>query len=229
MALADNIQHYWSFDSSNSNDEVGSKNGTDTSITYSSGNAKIDIGAGFNGTSSKIEVATGTLGLINAWTISAWIKPAAFTGNPRFFYAGANDGENAIIFGMTTGGAFFSNLFQGAGVLKKNYTSNTTYSTGTYLHFVGTWDGTSLLFYVNGSEVATTKSTDLALTQTDNSRPLRFSGTPPGGALLSGALDEIGMWSRALSSTEVSELHNGGDGVQYPFTVANTGAFFQVL
>jgi len=33
-----------------------------------------------------------------------------------------------------------------------------------------------------------------------------------------GLIDEVGIWSRALNSTEVSELYNSGSGLAYPFT-----------
>jgi hypothetical protein len=32
-----------------------------------------------------------------------------------------------------------------------------------------------------------------------------------------GTIDEVGIWNRSLSSSEVSELYNGGSGASYPF------------
>ena len=43
-----------------------------------------------------------------------------------------------------------------------------------------------------------------------------IAGTP--GAYYSGAVDEMGVWSRALSDSEVAELYNSGSGLAYPFT-----------
>lgn len=34
---------------------------------------------------------------------------------------------------------------------------------------------------------------------------------------LKGAIDEIGMWKRALTTAEITQLYNGGAGLQYPF------------
>ena len=31
-------------------------------------------------------------------------------------------------------------------------------------------------------------------------------------------IDEVGIWSRTLTSTEVSDLYNSGSGLQYPFS-----------
>jgi hypothetical protein len=44
-----------------------------------------------------------------------------------------------------------------------------------------------------------------------------------------GMIDEIGVWSRALTSGEVTQLYNSGAGLQYPFTSNNTSAFFNLM
>jgi len=33
-----------------------------------------------------------------------------------------------------------------------------------------------------------------------------------------GVIDELGIWDRVLSASEVTELYNSGSGFQYPFT-----------
>jgi hypothetical protein len=40
-----------------------------------------------------------------------------------------------------------------------------------------------------------------------------------------GDIDEVGIWSRVLTSTEVTQLYNGGAGLQYPFTNGNNRNF----
>lgn len=37
-----------------------------------------------------------------------------------------------------------------------------------------------------------------------------------------GYIDEVGIWNRALTSTEVAELYNGGNGNAYPFAIADS-------
>src|SRR6202035_2479657 len=36
-------------------------------------------------------------------------------------------------------------------------------------------------------------------------------------AYFDGDIDEVSIWNRALTSTEVSDLYNSGGGLQYPF------------
>ena len=40
-------------------------------------------------------------------------------------------------------------------------------------------------------------------------------GANPWGYPLNGALDELGLWTRALSATEVEQLYNEGNGLAY--------------
>src|SRR5262249_31508245 len=37
-----------------------------------------------------------------------------------------------------------------------------------------------------------------------------------------GAIDEIGVWNRALTSTEITNLYNSGAGLAYPLTASTT-------
>ena len=71
MALTDNLIAYYKLDG-NSNDSVGSNNGSDTDITYAAGNGILVQGAGFNKTTSKIDV--GSFGALTDYSISFWVK-----------------------------------------------------------------------------------------------------------------------------------------------------------
>jgi hypothetical protein len=59
-------------------------------------------------------------------------------------------------------------------------------------------------------------------TLANNSTNFHIAGT--GGVFannLTGSIDEVGIWSRALSSTEVTALYNSGNGFQYPFSTSS--------
>src|SRR5678816_4721336 len=61
--------------------------------------------------------------------------------------------------------------------------------------------------YVNGS-------LDNTITQTgdprDSTSDFEVGHSSNAGAYLDGAIDELGVWKRALSSTEVSNMYSGG-------------------
>lgn len=79
------IKGYWKLNG-NSNDYSGNgNNGTDTNITYSQSNGKLNQGAGFNGTSSIIN--TSSIVFSGQITINAWVKiPSSYmNNNPAVF------------------------------------------------------------------------------------------------------------------------------------------------
>jgi len=86
----------------------------------------------------------------------------------------------------------------------------TTLTTGVWYHVVLTYDG-SIRGYLNGSLVAgpTTASgngNETAAYQT------QIGAALGGFNLMSGLVDEVGYWSKALSTTEITDLYNGGAG-----------------
>ena len=69
-----------------------------------------------------------------------------------------------------------------------------------------------MYLYQNGALVATTSISGLgSITNTAN---FFMSGTP---TEYNGVLSSAGLWSRALTSTEVTMLYNGNTGLLYPF------------
>jgi len=80
----------------------------------------------------------------------------------------------------------------------------------TWNHFAVIRNGNNFTFYKN-AEIAGTFSSDKAIgTNGTNSLRLGAYGAPPNGMV--GIMDEFGVWNRALSPTEVSNLYNGGAG-----------------
>src|SRR5574343_1328335 len=75
MALTDNLVAYWNLNG-NSSESIGGKKGTDTGITYSTGNGKISQGAGFaDSTDSKITASfTAVNWTTEDWTVNIWVN-----------------------------------------------------------------------------------------------------------------------------------------------------------
>lgn len=220
-ALLTGIYAYWKFDSSNSNDSVGSNNGTDTSITYSSGNGKINNGAGFNGSTSKIVLPDVAFGIASASTFAFWIKTTSTVAtNPQMFTRDHTGVLRAWQVGMgagTTNKGIRFIRFDSGGSLVTNITSAAAINDGSWHHVVCTFDNTvGSIVYIDGLSSAS----DAVTTNTNNNTGEgvyigNYGGG--GGSEFPGSLDEIGVWTRALSSSEVTQLYNSGSGLQYPF------------
>lgn len=210
-----NLQSYWSFDI-DSTDLVGTNNGTDTAITYNSGNGKINKGAGFNGTTSKITFGNGQT-FPAAYSFSFWFKTSQTGVFANMFTitdsaTGSTGGQVNTLQNNTD-----KISFGGSSVI----TTPLAYNDGNFHHCVVTVaTDTSGIIYIDGaSKVSGT---------VDNIRtslPTAYIRLGVGGALnnfLSGALDEVGFWTRTLTAGEVTTLYNGGAGLQYGVYVSDT-------
>ncbi len=87
-----------------------------------------------------------------------------------------------------------------------------TLSTGTFYMITATKNEDGIKFYVNANTPATTSDTFT----TTNNVDLTIGAT---SFNTDGKIDEVAIWDRALTSTEVSDLYgDSGDGLAYPFS-----------
>lgn len=218
MALTDNLISYYKFDSSNSNDSVSTNNGTDTSITYSSGNGKINNGAGFaSGSSSKISMGNVAALYPTAVTYNLWVNATSFP-NAYNCLIGKNGAGDTVFctFYVKSNGKLASYIVTSGGTTNIDGTNTTTLSSGTWYMLTMTYDSTSGgVVYVNGTSDGTFAANG-TINTTGSEFFLGYQQTYA-NRYWNGAIDEVGVWSRALTSTEVSNLYASGSGLQYPF------------
>ena len=215
MSLLTNLTSYYKLQG-NSTDSAGSFNGTDTSITYSTGNGKIGQGAGFNGaTPSYILNATGQTIATNE-SMAFWFKSTSLGSYSHPYVVNLFNGAvafTAIQFSTSW-------AFQVSDSNSVNFFIQTAsgYNDGNWHHFVGVKSGNNGTLYIDGHSQGTGSAS--------------FTGTFTGAVLsigtqqnhidqfYTGALDEIGFWSRALSASEVNQLYNFNNGLPYPLNFA---------
>lgn len=222
MSLTTNLVSYYKLDS-NSNDAVGSNNGTDTSMTYDSADGKISNGGKFNGTSSSIQLPNVTLGISTAYTIAAWIKTSTVTTSPMIMNrdSGATPVNRNFQFLIKTNGTVEFIRFNTSNVLVTDITTTTTVNDGNWHHVVAWFDNAT------GSKIYIDKvssASDAVLTNNNDITGITpvigagHNGNPTILNFFNGSIDELGLWSRGLTQTEINELYNGGTGLQYPFS-----------
>ena len=97
---------------------------------------------------------------------------------------------------------------RGAVDLRARSVGTVTVNTWNMCTCVFRGNGTNNVdFYVNGAYVDTHSMTGIL-----DGTTLNIGG----GLYFNGKLDEVGIWSRDLSASEVTELYNAGAGLQYP-------------
>jgi len=218
MAITDNLVSYWKLNESSGNaaDSRAANTLTNNNTTYGAG--RIGNGAVLNGTTSNLAIASnlGITGITNV-SISVWAKIALENeaGTPQYVFACIATGATGMTFGITyeyNGGTRRTWAFVYTGTL---YQSIKTGALGTanWYHFVATLSGTSLTLYANG--VAQTPATIAGSFAAASNFTIGTDENVTG--FVNGTVDEVGIWSRALTPSEVVQLYNSGGGLPYSF------------
>ena len=186
--------------------------------------AKINNGADFDGSDDYFSRAGDHSYAGGAYSYSAWIRVDAAPGNnarQRILMSGDSTSMNEISLDyFNDAGTLKAEFYRGKpGVGADFYLVNQTFTVGTFFHFVGTYDGTTLRMYVNGSEIGT----GLAASGSGNAATtegFRIGADTGNGSLFNGVVDLVGVWTKALSATEITDLYNSGNGIQYEVVAA---------
>jgi hypothetical protein len=217
---------------SNANDSFSTINGTaQGGLTYSAG--KSGNAFTFNGVNSRIDLPTASFNsLTTDFSVSAWtLFPIGYISGyaiPVFNNMSATSWLNA-------GGGFWVTLFGdviqfriGDKSTAPILTYSTAYSMGynTFFHIAVTRSSGRSRIYLNGTLVAS---------NTDAVNPVYYTSgvnttTPTIGAIkmpngvqdgyyapLNTKIDELNIWNKELTATEVTELYNAGTGKFYPY------------
>lgn len=210
MSLNTGLIHYYKLESS-SVDSVGANNGTDTTITYSAANGKVNNGAGFGG-ASFIDIGNFALGS-GDFTIAFWFKT---TNVATFQMLIGKDVSGTREYGIAISSGTSGRVMWNDYISSQNVTSTIGSSNNTWEHICFTRISNTLTVYNNassGGSVFNDKN------YSNTTKSIQFGAREFVGfrQFLTGAMDEIGFWNRGLSSAEVTSLYNGGTGLTYPF------------
>jgi len=227
MALRDNLVSYWPLDG-NSIDIQGVANGTDTGATYGSAYGKLISGLLCNGSSTKIRVSNAAFGpTAAAFSVQFWIKVSS--GGAGMVWGCYTYNDNAGYFCGSNAGKPSFQIYTAANVSVAT-THQTSFEDGAWHHVVCVWDygvTNHLIVYLDGV-VATTLATATTIAYTQGGPfptigACQYNGGGTTFAYTTGDIDEVGFWSRALSSTEVAALYNGGAGLSMLKPLPGTG------
>jgi hypothetical protein len=199
---------YWTFDGSDLSGSTvydlsgNGNNGTNNGATPTIG--KLGQALKFDGSTSYVDAGnTSPLSLTSAATISAWIKVVNGTSYQvvagKMNFGGDNNGyvisvhNNALHIEVADGSSY--SYIEGCGTIINN----------TWTHATFSFDGALLRGYINGG-----KTCEAVQTVTPVSNVWNFViGRDPSGifAFFNGSIDDVRVYSRALSASEIQKLY----------------------
>jgi glucose/arabinose dehydrogenase/PKD repeat protein len=180
-------------------DGSGSGNGGTVSGAVWTAAGKFGGALSFDGVNDWVTVNdSGSLDLTGAMTLEAWVRPSALGGMWR-----------TVVFKERPGGMVYSlyanqdtsrpvgQVFIGS---ERNAVGSASLPLNAWSHLAATFDGSSLRLYVNGVLVSTTAVTGSMVASTG---VLRLGGNSVWSEWFAGVIDEVRVYSRALTQAQV--------------------------
>jgi DUF1680 family protein len=201
------VAHYQFNETSGSTVADATGNGRTASVSGAASRIAGRQGNALSLDGGHVQLPSGILAGATAFTVAAWVRLDTVANWARVFDFGAGTGTYMFLtprsgsgtarFAITSGGAGAEQQISGPAALP----------AGTWTHVAVTHSGNVGILYVNGTEVArnssmTIRPADLGSTTQNWIGRSQYSGDP----LLDGAVDEVRVYSRALTASEVTAL-----------------------
>lgn len=212
LEFVSNLMAYYKMDEGSGtavNDVVNGYNGTTNGGWTTSG--LINNATTYDG--SQVANISGVLNFgTNNATISLWVYFTDVTSfgdliSKRQGAAGGEDGYRILLDSAT-------DIKYGLSGLPKT-ASLPAFTNNHWYHFVMRRNADNVSLWVNGTQYDSFNGT---LTGGDPDQDNNFNVTIGGWSAgnIKGRIDEVGLWNRSLSDSEISQLYNSGLGVSYP-------------
>lgn len=214
------LENYWKLDEASGSrvDSHATKTLTDNN-TVGSEAGKIGNAASFIAANSEY-LSASPIDFQRSFTLSLWVKLSAKNSFNALFtqassnlpqdsavqidYHAASDRFRFVLFNVST-----------AKVLAASALGSP--SIGNWYHLFCRYDATASQMSIRGNNGTINTLGSVSLTNlTTGANTLQFGAqTTQGGRYHSGAIDEVGFWSRALTNSEGSSLYSSGNGRSY--------------
>jgi hypothetical protein len=159
----------------------------------------------FNGSSSWVSVADNNSLDLTAMTLEAWVYPTVQPAGWRTIIAKEQAG--AVVYYLHAGSSSSNRPATGVTVAggEQILYGGTRLLANTWAHLAATYDGSMQRLYVDGVQVASRTQTGAITTSTGS---LRIGGNAVWGEYFQGRIDEVRIYNRALSQTEIQSDMN---------------------
>jgi hypothetical protein len=213
---------YWSFEeatgtkatdfSGNGNTGTLTDMANPATATSGWGSGRLGGGLNFDGVDDYVNAgdpSSGVLDFSGAFTVSHWINPGnsidTFSINKRL--SGVVIGYDFLIGPVSTAGQAQFRL-QDSITGEGNSNTATGLNDGKWHHLVGVFTGTQILIYKDGSAVGSPVS--YAPAGNFLNTTVFNIAARAGASFYTGKIDEVRIYSRALSAAEITKLYQSG-------------------
>ena len=159
--------------------------------------------------------SSSSLQLTTRMSVASWFKTTTNHADTSFIvnkggHGSETPGQNINYGIFMTGTETITAMIETQSGVDHAATSTSPYNDGQWHYAVMTYDGTTLRLYIDGAQVAS-KSTAGAVPDNTGTQPVRVGANSRSlDRFFTGNVDEVRVWNRVLTSTEVSNAYNSG-------------------
>jgi hypothetical protein len=232
MALTDSIVSYWKMDESSGTraDELGTNALAEFENVVNNAAGKLNNAASMGGTGAAQSLwksgGHSSVQFTSSFSIACWLffnNVASTSGGIVSKFDGT---VTSYMLHFQSGGSPFVRFIVNPGGGDTTLNSSTVLSVSTWYFVVAWFDDSANEIGISVND-GTPNTTAFASSLSGGAGNLRIMRSTVDGEEPNGRIDGLGIWSRALTSGERTELYNSGAGIDYPFGPVVSPSFQQ--
>ncbi|MBW2996638.1 LamG domain-containing protein [Candidatus Woesearchaeota archaeon] len=216
--FTDGLVAEWRFELYAEDETSNNNDGTVTGATWTD-EGRVGKAYEFDGSNSHIEIAHDSSQLLtNGFTISAWVNPRSVGETAgRVIQKGTGSAAGGYIVFQSNG--MVAMLVNGGQIIYSGANS-VPFNQWSHISCTVASDGLTT-WYING-ELSGTPDTQGDLSGITDTNPLYIGDDNTGVRNFDGTIDEVILWNRTLSASEIEDLYNTSSG-QYAYIDQDLG------
>jgi hypothetical protein len=202
---------HWDFNGNAKDSTPNANDGTVTGTTLTTDRkGAVNKAYSFNGANNDyIDAGNGaSLRITGPITVEAWVKATTLTSGDRIVERAQWSTRRGYYLAATSATAVkFTVHYNDAAYVSPTY----TLPIGQWVHLVGIYDGSMVRIYANGVEQGTGVAGPSSIDDTATTKKLFIGSNNGSDSYWNGLIDDVRIYNRALSQTEITALYNEYD------------------
>lgn len=208
---------YYKLDESSGSviDSLGTNNGTNNGATPDI-TGKINKSYSFDGTNDYVDLNTEMINENESWSVNLWAKPTII-GDYGFMVSQSSGsaGQQRVGVRMQIDGTVLAMTHEQGGTEQLAF-STTALDISAFKMVTATRNSTNICIYIDSVLEDCDDFSGYDFGSSTNEMWFGVRASPSSNVFyFNGILDEVGIWNRALTPTEITQLYNSGTGITY--------------